>query len=36
MQDYYSAAIQARGPAKKKQRFASYPPYLMVQLRRYV
>ena len=35
MSDYHSAALQSRGPATKRQRCASFPPYLLVQMRRY-
>lgn len=35
MADYHSAALQSQGPATKRQRVASFPPYLLVQMRRY-
>ncbi|KAK9805947.1 hypothetical protein WJX73_007684 [Symbiochloris irregularis] len=33
--NYYSAAIQSKTQANKTTRFASFPPFLFVQLRRY-
>eukprot|EP00877_Chromochloris_zofingiensis_P011173 jgi/Chrzof1/6309/Cz18g03010.t1 len=35
LDDYYSAALKRKTQATKRTRFASYPPYLLIQLKRY-
>lgn len=35
LEDYHSAALNRRSNATKQTRFASFPPYLMLALRRY-
>lgn len=34
LDDYYSAALKRKTQATKRTRFASYPPYLLIQLKR--
>ena len=35
VEDYYSAFLKGKSKASKTTRFTSFPPYLMVHLRRY-
>ena len=32
--DYYSAALGRKGPARTRTRLATFPPYLMLQMKR--
>jgi hypothetical protein len=36
LEDYYSAAAGGKGPASRTSRFTSFPPYLVVALKRWV